>query len=74
VILLRYVELESEVRRALAIIKMRDGDHNRNIVEVEISTGGLTVKGKFEGLTGVLGGTPQLATPEPPMSSPSTDG
>lgn len=66
VILLRYVELESEVRRALAIIKMRDGDHNRDIVEVEISTGGLTVKGKFEGLTGVLGGTPQLTTQDPP--------
>lgn len=73
VILLRYVELASEVRRALAIIKMRDGDHNRQIVEVEISTGGLTVKGKFEGLTGVLGGTPQLTSPDPPLPLSSND-
>ncbi|MDQ2911291.1 MAG: AAA family ATPase [Actinomycetota bacterium] len=60
VILLRYAEVESEVRRVLAIVKMRDGDHIKNIVEVEISTSGLTVKGKFEGLTGVLGGTPEM--------------
>jgi circadian clock protein KaiC len=74
VILLRYVELESEVRRALAIIKMRDGDHNRNIVEVEISTDGLTVKGKFEGLSGVLGGTPQLTSLESPQPLAPSDG
>lgn len=59
VILLRYAEVESEVRRVMAIVKMRDGDHIKNIVEVEIGTNGLTVKGKFEGLTGVLEGTPE---------------
>ncbi len=58
-ILLRYAEVESEVRRMMAIVKMRDGDHIKNIVEVEIGTNGLTVKGKFEGLTGVLEGTPE---------------
>jgi circadian clock protein KaiC len=62
VLLFRYVELESEVRRALAIIKMRDGDHIRDIVEVEIDPTGLSVKGKFTGLTGILAGTP-TATP-----------
>lgn len=60
VILLRYAEIDSEVRRALVIVKMRDGDHIKNIIEVDISTGGLIVKGKFEGLTGVLGGTPEM--------------
>ena len=60
VILFRYAELESEVRRALAIIKMRDGDHVRDIVEVEIGPKGLSVKGKFAGLTGILGGTPTV--------------
>jgi circadian clock protein KaiC len=60
VILFRYAELESEVRRALAIIKMRDGDHVRDIVEVEIGARGLSVKGKFTGLTGILAGTPTV--------------
>ena len=64
VILFRYAELESEVRRALAIIKMRDGDHIRDIVEVEVDTRGLSVKGKFVGLTGILAGTPTV-TPRP---------
>jgi circadian clock protein KaiC len=63
VILFRYVELESEVRRALAIVKLRDGDHATDIVEVEVGTNGLTVKGKFSGLTGILGGTPTLTPP-----------
>lgn len=63
VILLRYAELDSEVRRALAIVKVRDGEHAKRIVEVEIAANGITVKGKFEGLTGVLGGTPLPTTP-----------
>ena len=63
VILFRYAEVDSEVRRALAVIKLRDGEHIRDIVEVEIGPNGLTVKGKFTGLTGILGGTPTLTPP-----------
>jgi circadian clock protein KaiC len=63
VILFRYAELESEVRRALTIVKLRDGAHVRDIVEVEIGASGLSVKSKFAGLTGVLGGTPTLTPP-----------
>jgi len=60
VILFRYAELDSEVRRALAIIKVRDGAHNRDIVEVGVGKTGLTVRRKFAGLTGSLGGTPTV--------------
>jgi circadian clock protein KaiC len=63
VILFRYAEVESEVRRAMAIIKLRDGHHVRDIVEVEVGTNGVTVIGKFKGLTGILGGTPTLTPP-----------
>jgi circadian clock protein KaiC len=61
VILFRYAELESEVRRAMAIIKMRNGDHIRDIVEVVIDATGLSVKGKFTGMTGILAGTPTVS-------------
>jgi circadian clock protein KaiC len=71
VILLRYAELESEVRRVLAIIKVRDGDHTKNLLEVGISKTGITVIGKFSGLTGVLGGNPTL-TPPPEAPQPAT--
>ena len=63
VILLRYAELESEVRRVLAIIKMRDGDHTKNLLEVEITKNGMIVIGKFSGLAGVLGGSPTVTPP-----------
>jgi circadian clock protein KaiC len=65
VILFRYAELGSEVRRALAIVKMRDGNHVRDIVEVVVGPTGLTVQGKFAGLTGILGGTPTVTPPVP---------
>jgi circadian clock protein KaiC len=63
VILLRYVEMDSEVRHVLAIIKMRDGDHTKRLLEVEITKNGMAVIGKFSGLTGVLAGTPTPTTP-----------
>ncbi len=63
VILLRYVELDSEVRRVLTIVKMRDGDHTKDLLEVEVRKQGMTVTGKFAGLTGVLGGAPTLTPP-----------
>jgi circadian clock protein KaiC len=65
VILLRYAELEAEVRRVLAVVKMRDGDHTKDLLEVQITKDGLAVIGKFAGLTGVLGGNPMLAQSPP---------
>jgi len=58
VVLLRYTELESEIRRALVVVKMRDSDHVKSLVEFEITSRGPSVKGKFSGLTGVLSGAP----------------
>ena len=58
IILLRYTEMESEIRRALVIVKMRDSDHMKSLVEFEISDKGAAVKGKFAGVSGVLSGNP----------------
>jgi hypothetical protein len=44
----------------LAVVKMRDGDHTKDLLEVQITKNGLAVIGKFAGLTGVLGGNPML--------------
>ena len=63
VILLRYAELESQVRRVLTVVKMRNGDHTKDLLEIEIIKNGMTVIGKFSGLTGVLGGNPTLTGP-----------
>ncbi len=58
IILLRYTELESEIRRALVVVKMRDSDHTKSLVEFEITNTGAVVKGKFAGVSGVLSGMP----------------
>lgn len=61
IVLLRYAELESEIRRALGVVKMRQSDHVKSLVEFEIGGQGLRLKGKFAGLAGVLTGTPVRA-------------
>lgn len=58
IVLLRYAEFGSEIRRALVVVKMRESDHRHNLVEFEITNTGARVKGAFEGVTGVLSGTP----------------
>jgi circadian clock protein KaiC len=60
VILLRYAELESKVARVLGVMKMRDGDHDKTLAEIQIGNRGIEIKGRFEGLTGILGGTPLI--------------
>ena len=55
VLLLRYLEMESETRRALSILKMRDSDHAKGVYQFEIDAHGFQVMDKLEGLTGVLG-------------------
>jgi circadian clock protein KaiC len=55
VLLLRYVEIESEVRRALTILKMRDSDHAKGVYQFEVDEQGFEVFNKLEGVSGVLG-------------------
>jgi circadian clock protein KaiC len=55
VILLRYIEIESELRRAVAVLKMRDSDHEKGLRQIDIDAQGLRVMDRLEGLTGVLG-------------------
>lgn len=56
-ILMRYVELEGEIRRAIAILKMRGADHDKSIQEYVITTSGIEVKTKFDRGVDVMGGT-----------------
>ncbi len=57
VILLRYIEIESEATRALNIIKMRNSDHDKGVYSFDIGPRGLTIGKKLEGVTGVMGWT-----------------
>ncbi|MBI5373843.1 MAG: hypothetical protein HZA77_00295 [Candidatus Schekmanbacteria bacterium] len=59
IISFRYVELESEIRRALSVIKVGGSDHDKGIHEYRINNGGIEVMTKFEGREGVMSGSPK---------------
>jgi circadian clock protein KaiC len=61
IILLRYVEIESAMQRAIVVLKMRGSDHAKEIRRYEIGPGGLTVLDVFEGREGLLSGMPYRA-------------
>lgn len=56
VVLLRYVELGSAVRRALCVLKVRGTSHDNRIREFHIGGDGLHLGGPFEGAGGILAG------------------
>ena len=59
IILLRYVEIESAMQRALLVLKMRGSDHAKGIRRFEIGDGGIRITGRFEGQEGLLTGSPR---------------
>ncbi len=58
VLLLRYFETESEIRRAVSVIKKRTGRHEPSIREFRIDGDGVQVGPRLDGFRGVLTGTP----------------
>jgi len=58
-VLLRYVEMESAVRKALLVLKMRGSDHDKGIRQFEITSRGLEVRSPFEGREGIMSGSPR---------------
>ncbi|NJN94393.1 MAG: ATPase [Anaerolineales bacterium] len=58
-LMMRYVEIESTIRKALLVLKMRGSDHAKDIRQYEINEHGLEVQSKFEGREGILSGSPR---------------
>jgi circadian clock protein KaiC len=59
VIILRYVELDSSVSRALLILKQRASDHDKAIREFLVTTDGIQIEEPFVDREGVLSGYPR---------------
>lgn len=57
VLLLRYVEVDSSMQRAIAVLKMRGSQHQKEIRRFEIGSGGLQIKEPFTGFRGILSGS-----------------
>ncbi len=58
-ILLRYVEIESAIRKALLVLKLRGSDHAKDIRQFEITDQGIEIQSRFEGQEGILSGSPR---------------
>ncbi len=56
IILLRYIEIDSAIQRAILVLKMRGSDHAREIRRFEIQTGGITVLEQFHSRDAILSG------------------
>jgi circadian clock protein KaiC len=59
-IMLRFVEIESALAKALLVLKQRSSNHARDIRQYEITASGLVVRGPFEGAQGVMSGSPVM--------------
>ena len=58
IILLRYVEVYGEIKRGLAVLKMRGSSHNKDIREFKIDNKGLHLGQTFRNVIGILAGNP----------------
>ncbi len=58
-LLLRYVEIESTIHKALLTLKLRGSDHAKDIRRYEITEGGIEVLSRFEGQEGIMSGSPR---------------
>ncbi|MBI5531701.1 MAG: AAA family ATPase [Deltaproteobacteria bacterium] len=65
-ILLRYVEIAGELRRALIIVKMRTSKHEGTLREYRIDAQGIVLDKSFRDYYGVLTGAPTLRAVQEP--------
>jgi circadian clock protein KaiC len=55
-LVLRYVEIDSSISKALCILKMRGSDHQKDIRSFNITSTGIEVEAKFAGREGIMSG------------------
>lgn len=70
-LLLRYAEIDSALRKVLMVVKMRTSDHDKELREFRITDQGVSVEAPFTEYSGVLSGMPtqRIATGPQPYTS-----
>jgi circadian clock protein KaiC len=59
VLLLRYFEVDAQIRQAVSVFKKRTGGHERSLRELQISSTGLRVGEPLVGFRGIMTGVPE---------------
>ncbi len=68
-IIQRYIELEGQIKRVMAVIKMRGSEHSHDIRRYEVTAKGIVVGATLDGYDAIITGVPRLrakVSPEPP--------
>jgi circadian clock protein KaiC len=60
IIVQRYVEMEGELRRVMAVIKMRGSDHSHEFRLYDVTATGVVVGGTLKEYDGIITGVPTL--------------
>ncbi|QVL33980.1 AAA family ATPase [Telmatocola sphagniphila] len=63
IIRLRYVEINGQLRKVLMVVKMRAGDHSKDICEYEITSQGFRIGERLMGYHGLITGIPEPIKP-----------
>jgi len=63
IVLLKTVEIDSALRKALVVLKMRGSDHDKRLREYQITSHGLEVFAPFDHYQGIMSGSPMRAAP-----------
>jgi circadian clock protein KaiC len=67
VLLLRYFEVEAQIRQAISVFKKRSGPHERMLRELLITSEGIQVGEPLRDFRGILTGVPQYEGMTPPL-------
>lgn len=65
IILLRYIELDGELRKTVGVLKKRAGSFERTLREFDLGPGGPRVGEPLKGLRGILSGMPEMTRASP---------
>ena len=65
-ILLRYVEMRSQLRRLISVVKIRDSDFDSSLREFRITSTGFEIADTFDSAEAILSGFPLLKSEELP--------
>jgi circadian clock protein KaiC len=59
ILLLKFVEIDSAMKKAMVIMKMRGSDHDKELREYRITPEGFKIEGGFTNYEGVMSGSPR---------------
>ncbi|WP_366658540.1 ATPase domain-containing protein [Fodinicurvata sp. EGI_FJ10296] len=70
IIMLRYIELDGELRKTIGVLKKRAGSFEKALREFDITPDGLQVGRPLQGMRGLLSGVPEMVQPNQRIDTP----